>query len=72
MLNPKIAKPEVCRHFPNWPPPPSRKSFNCSYSAFHHPILMNFGTQTKENMLSPKNATPEVCRHFTRLPPPPS
>jgi hypothetical protein len=31
-----------------------------SYSAIYQPILMKFGTQTKENMLNPKILKPEV------------
>ena len=69
MLSPKIAKPEVCRHFTRWPTSPSWKSLKCYNSAVYHPILMKFGKQAKKNMQNPRNAKPEVCRHFPRWPP---
>jgi hypothetical protein len=72
MLSFKNAKAGLSRHFPRWPPPITRKSFDSCKGGTYDPILMTFGEPIKKHMMSTKNAKAGVNRHFPRWPPPPS
>jgi hypothetical protein len=56
-LSSKNTSPTVRRHYPRWPPPPPPCCITLEgcISAIYDPILMKFGTQTKNNPLNPKN-----------------
>jgi hypothetical protein len=69
MLSSRNAKPEVCRQFQRWPPPPSLKLLKCRKSAIYHPILIKFGTQAKKNLQSSTNTKPGGHHHFGKRPP---